>query len=337
MKKNKNPKELTLKGEIWLSEIAKEYGLILKGSDVKLKNLGTLLHKTVFEKQKLTYANTQGFLQEFLKSETKSCIIPSSLYLESIPEGRSFLLTERHPEDDFFIIFSDLAEREKWNTLEASQGINNVISKSATIYPNVVIGDNCCIMDHVVLLPNTCIGNNVTIKPNSVIGGDGFHVRPVRGIRSIIKHTGGVWIEDHVEIGSCCSIDKGMCGDFTTLGEGTKIDNIVHVAHSVTIGSNSSIAAGTEVSGCVSVGDHVWIGPRCAVVHGVAIGEYSHIVLGSMVGQSMPAYSFVSPIPSRRIDWVCKCKRKLDFVEGFASCSTCNLQYELKGNQIRMI
>jgi UDP-3-O-[3-hydroxymyristoyl] glucosamine N-acyltransferase len=134
------------------------------------------------------------------------------------------------------------------------------------IHPNVSIYDN------------TIIGNNVTIHANTVLGADAFYYkkRPT-GFDKLISG-GRVVIEDFVDLGASCTIDKGVTGD-TTIEEGTKIDNQVHVGHDTVIGKRCLIASQTGIAGCVIIEDEVTIWGQVGTNSGITIGKGA-IILG---------------------------------------------------------
>ena len=135
-----------------------------------------------------------------------------------------------------------------------SKDYNNVI-----VGENVKIGKNCILYPGVFINHNCSIGNNVIIHPNVTIGSDGFGLYKIDGQWKKIPHVGSVIIEDDVEIGSNTTIDRGML-DNTILKKNCKIDNLVHIAHNVTIGRNTAIAACTGIAGSTSIGDNCTIG-----------------------------------------------------------------------------
>jgi UDP-3-O-[3-hydroxymyristoyl] glucosamine N-acyltransferase len=141
------------------------------------------------------------------------------------------------------------------------------ISAAAVISPNVFVSDHAEIGAGAVVLANTYIGPGVVVKPNAVVGGDGFETT-VGSDRPIVSHTGGVWLASGAQVGSCTCIDKGLFGDFTTVGSHTLIDNLVHFAHSARAGRGCSVIAGAEISGSVVLSDGVWVGPHAAINQG---------------------------------------------------------------------
>jgi UDP-3-O-[3-hydroxymyristoyl] glucosamine N-acyltransferase len=196
------------------------------------------------------------------------------------PTGKALLIS-----DDPFRDFNKLTKH--FNPFIASTsaiaqsaiiGENTVIQPNCFIGNNVKIGKNCIIHANVVLYDNSVIGNNVIIQSGSVLGGDAFYYkkRP-EGFDQLLSG-GRVVVEDNVGIGASCTIDKGVTGD-TTIGEGTKIDNMVHVGHDTIIGKKCLIAAQTGIAGCVVIEDEVTLWGQVGTTSGITIGSKA-IVLG---------------------------------------------------------
>ncbi|KZE77879.1 hypothetical protein AV654_20100 [Paenibacillus elgii] len=225
----------------------------------------------------------------------------------------------------------------KFYNLQTKRGFNNYISSTAVIHEGVIIGSDCTIMDNVVIFPNTFIGDRVTIKPNSVIGGNGMQVKQINGKRKNIPHVGGVEIQDDVEIGSSVCIDKGLFGEFTVIGKETKIDNLVHIAHSVVVGENCTIAAGTAIAGVVTVGNNTWLGINCSINQLLNIGEYSLVGTGSVIIKSVSPHEKVFGSPARSIGWVCKCRSEIHSIDTILLCHKCRRKYFLDENKVTEI
>lgn len=132
------------------------------------------------------------------------------------------------------------------------------------------------------------IGEACTVFPGAVIGGDGFgYERDERGIPHKFPHLAGVRIGDRVDIGANACIDRGAFGD-TEIGDDTKIDNLVHVAHNVRLGCGVMIAASAVVAGSTVVGDGAWIGPSACVSDGLTVGADAVVSLGAVVTRDVP-------------------------------------------------
>ena len=183
------------------------------------------------------------------------------------------------------------------------------IGDRTVIYPGVFIGENSSIGDESIIYPNVTIrenvkvGSRVIIHAGAVIGSDGFGYVMEKGIHYKIPQVGGVVIGDDVEIGANVTIDRATTGN-TIIGKGTKIDNLVHIAHNVKIGENSVIAAQGGVAGSTEIGNYVVFGGQ------VGVADHAKIDDGVMVGGQSGAmghvkkgiYSGSPMIPHR--DWL---------------------------------
>lgn len=165
----------------------------------------------------------------------------------------------------------------------AKIGNGNYIGNNVVIEKDVVIGDNNFIGHNTVLLARTVIGNNVVIGNNNTIGGVGFgYERNTEGKYELIPHIGNVVIEDNVEIGNNTCIDRAVLGS-TLLTKNVKVDNLVHIAHGVSIGNNSLIIANSMIAGSTVIGENVWVAPSAAVINQITIGDNVVIGMGAMV------------------------------------------------------
>ncbi len=171
-----------------------------------------------------------------------------------------------------------------------------VISDGAVIYPGAFIGAKAVIGSGTVIYPNVSvrecvsIGKNVIIHSGSVIGSDGFGFVTVDGKHHKIPQVGTVVVEDDVEIGANVTIDRARF-DKTVIGRGTKIDNLVHIAHNVVIGRNCLIVAFVGISGSSTLGDNVVLAGQVGVVGHVTIGDNSVVMAKGGVSKSIPANS----------------------------------------------
>lgn len=163
----------------------------------------------------------------------------------------------------------------------AKVGASSVILAGCVIGDNVVIGEDSCLHPNVVVYDNSIIGNRSVIHASSVIGSDGFGYRLNEGIHQKIPHVGKVVIEDDVEIGANTVIDRASIG-VTRIGHGSKIDNLVQIAHSVKIGPHNIICAMTGVAGSSKTGSHVTLAANVGVSDHVTIED--NVVLGARTG-----------------------------------------------------
>lgn len=167
-------------------------------------------------------------------------------------------------------------------------GKNSVIAAGCVIGENSVIGDNCRLDGNVVIYHNCKIGNNVIIQANTTIGSTGFGYTQVNGNHQLIPHNGGVIIEDFVEIGANCCVDRAKFGN-TVIGAGTKIDNLVQIAHNVEIGKCCLIIGQAGIAGSSKLGDGVVLAGQVGVVDNVEIGSGAIVGAQSGVMRDIPA------------------------------------------------
>jgi UDP-3-O-[3-hydroxymyristoyl] glucosamine N-acyltransferase len=139
------------------------------------------------------------------------------------------------------------------------------------------IGSGCILYPRVTLYPEARLGNRVVLHAGVVIGGDGFGYVLAEGRHQKFPQIGNVIVEDDVEIGCNTTVDRGSLGT-TVIGEGTKIDNLVQIAHNVRIGKHCVIAAQTGISGSTTIGDYVVMGGQ------VGIGEHAHVESRAVIG-----------------------------------------------------
>jgi len=167
-------------------------------------------------------------------------------------------------------------------------GENSIIDSGCKIGENSKLGKNCRLDSNVVIYHNCCLGNNVVIQANSTIGSTGFGYSFIEGAHRLIPHNGGVAIEDFVEIGANCSIDRAKFGN-TIIGAGTKIDNLAQIAHNVVIGKCCLIAAQAGISGNCKLGDGVVLGGQVGLRDNIEIGDGTMIGAKSGVHDSIAA------------------------------------------------
>lgn len=170
----------------------------------------------------------------------------------------------------------------------AKIGKHTVIQPNVFIGNNVVIGDDCVIHPNVAIYDNTLIGHNVTIHAGTVLGADAFYYKNRPEKFDKLLSGGNVVVHDNVDIGALCTIDKGVSAS-TIIGEGTKIDNQVHVGHDSVIGKRCLIASQVGIAGCVLIEDFVTIWGQVGITSGITIGEKAVISAQSGVSKSLEA------------------------------------------------
>lgn len=219
------------------------------------------------------------------------------------PEGKALLISN-DPFRDFNILTNFFKPFEKANNaiaVSAKIGKNTIIQPNVFIGNNVVIGDNCLIHANVSIYDNCILGDNVILHAGCVLGSDAFYYknRP-KGLDKLISG-GRVLLEDNVELGALCTIDKGVTGD-TTIKKGTKLDNQVHVGHDTVIGEKCLIASQTGIAGCVIIEDEVTLWGQVGTNSGITIGKGAVIMGQTGVTKSVPGGKsyFGTPIEESR-------------------------------------
>ena len=166
------------------------------------------------------------------------------------------------------------------NGVEIETGV--VVNPGAVIHGPTRIGSGTRVHARVTIMPDTSIGSDCILHPGAVIGGDGFGFVPTETGALRVPHRGGVILGDRVEVGCLSTIDKGVLGN-TVIGEGTKIDNLVHVAHNVTIGAHSFLAAQVGIAGSATIGDQCEFGGQSGMVGHAEIGDKVRVAAKSAI------------------------------------------------------
>jgi UDP-3-O-[3-hydroxymyristoyl] glucosamine N-acyltransferase len=204
------------------------------------------------------------------------------------PEGKALLIST-DPFNDFNTLIKYFNPFRSANTMISDSA---VIGKDTIIQPNVFIGNNVTIGNNCVIHPNVCIyddtviGDHVTIHSGTVLGADAFYYKNRPEKFDKLFSGGNVVIEDHVDIGALCTIDRGVTAS-TRIGEGTKLDNQVHVGHDSILGRRCLVASQVGISGCVLIEDFVTIWGQAGITSGIVIGEKAIISAQSGVSKSL--------------------------------------------------
>jgi UDP-3-O-[3-hydroxymyristoyl] glucosamine N-acyltransferase len=184
-------------------------------------------------------------------------------------------------------------------------GARTIVHPHVVIYPGVAIGDDCVIHSHVSIRERCRIGHRVIVQNGAVIGSDGFGFAPrPDGTCQKIPQVAPVVIEDDVEIGANTTIDRPAVGE-TRIGAGTKIDNLVQVAHGVHVGRNVMLAAQVGIAGSTTIGDSTVLGGQVGVSGHLRIGKGTRATAQTGIPNSLPDESFVSGYPAiDNRDWL---------------------------------
>jgi UDP-3-O-[3-hydroxymyristoyl] glucosamine N-acyltransferase len=172
-------------------------------------------------------------------------------------------------------------------------GDGTIVSAGCSIERDVSIGENCLFHAGVMILHSTIIGNNCTIHSSTVLGSDGFGFAPTdQNNYEKVPQIGNVILEDFVEIGANCSIDRATLGS-TIIRAGVKLDNLIQVAHNVEIGENTVIAAQTGIAGSTKLGKNCMIGGQVGIVGHIEIADEVKIAAQSGIGHSITEKGFI--------------------------------------------
>lgn len=177
-------------------------------------------------------------------------------------------------------------------------GDNTVIGSGVFIGNHTNIGNDTVIYPHVSIREKVIVGDRVIIHSGTVIGSDGFGFATVKGLHHKIPQIGTVIIEDDVEIGSNVTIDRARF-DKTLIKHGTKIDNLVQIAHNVVIGENSIVVAQTGISGSTIIGKNVILAGQTGIIGHISIGDNAVVAAQAGVTKSVPENTCVSGYPAK--------------------------------------
>ena len=204
------------------------------------------------------------------------------------PEGKALLISD-DPFRDFNKLtnyFKPFEKADQSIAQSAEIGEGTLIQPNCFIGNHVKIGKNCVIHANVTIYDDTVIGDHVIIHSGTVLGADAFYYKKRESGFDRLISGGRVIVEDHVNLGALCTIDRGVSGD-TRIGQGSKIDNQVHIGHDTVLGKRVLIAAQAGISGCVVIEDDVTIWGQAGIASGITVKEKAVIFAQSGVGRSL--------------------------------------------------
>lgn len=283
---------------VTLDELAKiTCSQIIKKTDSPVTGINEI-HKV--EKGDITFVDHPKYYDKALNSEATFIIINKNY---DVPEGKALLINS-DPFSAYIEIvkkFRSFTSASKLISSTSRIGEGTVIQPGVFIGEHVIIGMNCIIHSNVSIYDHTSIGNNVVIHANSVLGSDAFYFKKRADGYDKMISCGRVIIHDHVEIGASCTIDKGVSGD-TVIGEGSKLDNQVHVGHDTVIGKNCLFAAQVGIAGVVTIEDDVILWGQVGVQKDLTIGKGAVVLGQSGIPKSLEGGKtyFGSPVQEAR-------------------------------------
>ena len=229
------------------------------------------------EKGDVTFCDNAKYMKKAFGSEA-SCVLVNEVF--EAPEGKVQLLVGK-PFDVFTELSKEFRGDHRTNEMIHSSvviGVGTTIMPGVFVGRNSVIGSNCMIHPNVTIYDGCTIGDNVIIHSGTVIGADAYYYqRSTSGFKKL-NSCGSVRIENDVEIGASCTIDRGVTAE-TVIGQGTKIDNMVQVGHDTVVGRNCLFAAQVGIAGVVTIEDDVILWGQVGVQKDLTIGKGA-VVLG---------------------------------------------------------
>ena len=218
----------------------------------------------------IVFVNHPKYYDKALNSDATIILIDKEV---ACPEGKALLVS-----DDPFRDFNKINEHYQGIQTFEITNQNLKIGENCKIHPSVIIGNdvtignNCMIFPNVVIGDRTVIGNNCIIQSGTVLGGDAFYYnKNAEGYRKMLS-VGNVILEDHVEIGVNCSIDRGVT-DSTIIKKGSKLDNLIQIGHDTVLGERTLVASGAMIAGCCIIEDDVQIWGQVGMASGKRVGK----------------------------------------------------------------
>lgn len=259
---------MTFKSPQTLKTIAELIGAKYVG-DENFQIFGTNeIHRV--KKGEIVFVNHPKYYDKALHSEATIILIDKEV---ACPEGKALLVS-----DDPFRDFNKINDHFTGIQTFETTGNNLSIGENCKIHPSVIIGndvkigDNCMIFPNVVIGDRTIIGNNCIIQAGTVLGGDAFYYnKNAEGYRKMLS-VGNVILEDDVEIGVNCCIDRGVT-DSTIIKKGSKLDNLIQIGHDTVLGERTLVASGAMIAGCCIIEDDVQVWGQVGMASGKRVGK----------------------------------------------------------------
>jgi len=284
-----------------LSDIAKMCGGVVE-RDAEFKNLGMF---RTFGKNLLVVYYDEKFAEQLLQyADNFSAVITTRERAGDVPEQLGVMICD-DPMQAFLKLHIQFCENKDAFYLA---DYDTFIDPSATVHSsaniagkNVRIGANVTIEPNVTIYDNCFIDDGSYIGAGCVLGGRGFEVRSVAGERKYIPHAGGIAIGKNVDIFVNTAVVRAVFKGATIIGDGCKVDNLVHIAHGAVIGKDVNLVAGSSVGGTTRVGDNSWVGPNAVLSNSIVVGEGCWVALGSVVAKDVDSGHRIGGPFSRRM------------------------------------
>jgi len=266
-----------------VKEISSILGITFEGHGEQIITGINEIHQV--EKGDLTFVDHPKYYDKVFFSSASAVIINAK---PDDSMGKTLLFSE-DPFRDFNLFVNQFLNFTKSHVAispSAIIGKGTIIQPNVFIGDNVVIGENCTIHSNVSIYHNCEVGDSVVIHSNTVIGADAFYYkRKDDGYHKLLS-SGRVIIKNYVEIGANCTIDRGVSSN-TTIGEGTKLDNLIQIGHDTVIGRNCLFVSQVGVAGCVIIEDDVILWGQVGVQKDLTIGKGAVVFGQSGVSKSL--------------------------------------------------
>lgn len=231
----------------------------------------------------VTFAENLYYLKQAIKNPNVAGVITTPELFEKI-ETKKGLVISNSPKKTFFHLHNEIFDKGFYNSVSKSKiSPKAIISPTAVIKNNVIIEDDVIIEDFVVIESNSILKKGSYIAAHSHIGARGMHNTFIGDEYIWVKDAGGVILEEGVQVLSNSCIQKSYFNELTRIGSKTIISVHCNIGHGSYINNNTLIAGNAQIAGYVNVGKNCWIGPSVCVAHGIVIGDFAEILIGSVV------------------------------------------------------
>jgi UDP-3-O-[3-hydroxymyristoyl] glucosamine N-acyltransferase len=279
-----------------------------EGSKIRVQGIGSIDEATQSDLAFCWYVGQKG--QSYI-SQSKAGVILCKKEMQGLvhPNSKQLFVFTDNPRLTFVRVTREMTRQQQPVGIspraviseKSKIGSGCYIGDYAVIGDNCSVGENTIVYDRVSLVQNCIIGSNCIIQSGASLGSDGFAFERYQdGELEKFPHKGYVRLGNNVEIYANCSIARGSLSD-TRIGDGTKLDALVHIAHNVNVGKNCELTAGTIIGGSTSVGDTSWTGLNSTLKNGIKVGRSVIVASGASVIHDVPDGDIVAGVPARSI------------------------------------
>lgn len=288
---------------VTLKELAEVIGAELAGDgNVAITGVGTLEDA---QPGQVTFLANPKYLKQLETTSASAVIVAPSVKIDRLPLLKAkdpyyaFALAVRHLHGPRKHPFAGIHPRATVDA-SASIGEGTIIYPGAYVGPRARVGRDCVLFANVVVYDDCVIGDRVTVHANTSIGPDGFGYATNGGIHHKIPQIGNVVIEDDVEIGSNCSIDRAALGS-TVIGKGSKLNDLIAIGHNTKMGPHCLIVSQVGIAGSSTIGHHVTLAGQVGVAGHIEVGD--NVTVGAQAGvtNSVPEQSVLLGSPAMPI------------------------------------